>query len=225
MSSQTPQIDQSWLNILAGEFNKSYFKSLEYKILEERKRYTVYPEVSRVYAAFDSTPFEKVRVVIIGQDPYHGLGQANGLSFSVSKGIKLPPSLKNIYKELESDLNLPIAVHGDLQKWASQGVLLLNAFLTVRQSAPASHRKFGWEIFTDKVIESISDKRQGIIFLLWGNFARSKKELIDQNKHFVLEAPHPSPFSAHSGFFGCGHFSRVNEILRDQSKTTIDWQL
>jgi uracil-DNA glycosylase len=225
MSSQSPQIHPSWYRVLSAEFNKSYFISLKNSLLEEKNKFTTYPPGSRIFAAFDSTPFDKVKVVIIGQDPYHGPGQANGLSFSVARGVKLPPSLKNIYKELNSDLNIPVADHGDLQQWADQGVLMLNAFLTVRHRTPASHRKLGWEDFTDEVIRQLSKNRDGIVFLLWGNFAKSKKELIDLEKHFVLEAPHPSPYSANNGFFGCRHFSRTNELLEQQSKTPINWQL
>lgn len=225
MSSQTPQIDPSWYQVLAGEFNKSYFKELKNSLLSEKKRHQVYPPGSRIFAAFNSTPFERVKVVIIGQDPYHGPGQANGLSFSVARGVALPPSLKNIYKELAADLQIPPADHGDLQKWADQGVLMLNAFLTVRHRAPASHRKMGWEQFTNAVIQHLSEQREGIIFMLWGNFARSKKELIDSSRHHVLEAAHPSPYSAKNGFFGCRHFSRANQILEDQNKSPIDWQL
>ena len=225
MSSQTPQIDPSWYQVLAGEFNKSYFKELKNSLLSEKKRHQVYPPGSRIFAAFNSTPFERVKVVIIGQDPYHGPGQANGLSFSVARGVALPPSLKNIYKELAADLQIPPADHGDLQKRADQGVLMLNPFLTVRHRAPASHRKMGWEQFTNAVIQHLSEQREGIIFMLWGNFARSKKELIDSSRHHVLEAAHPSPYSAKNGFFGCRHFSRANQILEDQNKSPIDWQL
>lgn len=225
MSSQLPQIHPSWHRVLSAELNKSYFKSLTISLLNEKDNHTIYPPESQIFAAFNSTPFEKVKVVIIGQDPYHGPGQANGLSFSVARGVNPPPSLKNIYKELQTDLNISIADHGDLQNWADQGVLMLNAFLTVRHRTPASHRKLGWEDFTNAVIQQLSDKRDGIIFLLWGNFARSKKELVDLDKHFVLEAPHPSPYSARSGFFGCHHFSRTNELLEQQSKSPINWQL
>lgn len=225
MGSQAPQIHPSWYRVLAEEFNKSYFKELKTSLLIEKKQHQVYPPGPRIFAAFDSTPFEAVKVVIIGQDPYHGPGQANGLSFSVARGVNLPPSLKNIYKELQSDLAVPMADHGDLQKWADQGVLMLNAFLTVRHRTPASHRKLGWETFTDEVIRQLSREREGIVFMLWGNFARSKKELIDLEKHYILEAPHPSPYSANNGFFGCRHFSRANQILEQQSKSPIDWQL
>ena len=201
MSSQAPQIHASWYRVLIEEFNKSYFISLKSRLIEEKKEFTVYPPGSKIFAAFDSTPFEKVKVVIIGQDPYHGPSQANGLSFSVARDVNIPPSLKNIYKELHTDLNIPVANHGDLQSWADQGVLMLNAFLTVRHRTPASHRKLGWEMFTDEVIRQLSQQREGLVFLLWGNFARSKKELIDVSKHHILEAPHPSPYSANNGFF------------------------
>ncbi len=225
MRSPLPQIDASWREVLAEEFNKSYFKSLENKLLQEEKRFETYPLNSQVFASFNATSFQKVQVVILGQDPYHGPGQANGLAFSVAKGIKLPPSLKNIYKELHTDLGIEMAQHGDLSNWAKQGVLLLNAFLTVRKGSPGSHRGLGWEHFTDEVIRQLSEKRSGIVFLLWGNFARTKKVLIDEHQHLILEAPHPSPFSAYTGFFGCQHFSKANQYLRQQSKTPIDWQL
>ena len=225
MSSTSPQIDQSWLNVLHEEFNKSYFNNLRSKLLEEKKQFSIYPPGSRIFAAFNTTTFEEVKVVIIGQDPYHGPGQANGLSFSVARGINPPPSLKNIYKELASDLGFEIPDHGDLTAWAEQGVLMLNAFLTVRHRDPASHRKIGWENFTDEVIRQLSLRRYGLVFLLWGNFARSKKELIDTSKHHVLEAPHPSPYSANNGFFGCRHFSKTNELLAAQSMKQINWQL
>lgn len=225
MSSTPPQIDESWLQILQEEFNKSYFNDLKTKLLEEKKQYNIYPPGSSIFAAFNSTPFEEVKVVIIGQDPYHGPGQANGLSFSVARGVTPPPSLKNIYKELAQDVNFSIPDHGDLTAWAEQGVLMLNAFLTVRHRTPASHRNIGWETFTDEVIRQLSTRRSGLVFLLWGNFARSKKELIDTERHYVLEAPHPSPYSANNGFFGCKHFSKTNELLKAQSIKEINWQL
>lgn len=225
MSSTPPQIDESWLQILQEEFNKSYFNDLKTKLLEEKKQYNIYPPGSSIFAAFNSTPFEEVKVVIIGQDPYHGPGQANGLSFSVARGVTPPPSLKNIYKELAQDVNFSIPDHGDLTAWAEQGVLMLNAFLTVRHRTPASHRNIGWETFTDEVIRQLSTRRSGLVFLLWGNFARSKKELIDTERHYVLEAPHPSPYSANNGFFGCKHFSKTNQLLKAQSIKEINWQL
>lgn len=225
MPDRRPDIDESWYEQLEAEFNSGYFKNLKNFLIAEKAEQTVYPPGSMIFSAFNHTPFKDVKVVILGQDPYHGPGQANGLSFSVSPGIKIPPSLKNIYKEIEQDLNLPIPNIGDLTAWADQGVLMLNAVLTVRHKQPGSHQKQGWEMFTDAVIKKLSDEKQGVVFLLWGNFARSKKALIDSSKHHVLEAPHPSPFSAHTGFFGCGHFSKTNEILQQQGQKPIDWKV
>ena len=185
---------------------------------------TIYPPQSDWFNAFEYCPFDQVKVVIIGQDPYHNAGQAHGLSFSVPKGVKPPPSLKNIFKELQTDLQLPIPAHGDLSAWAQQGVLLLNACLTVEAHSPGSHQNKGWEVFTDKVIRTISDKQTGVVFMLWGNFAKQKKHLID-GQHLVLEAAHPSPFSAHQGFFGCQHFSKANAFLSAHQKSIIDWRL
>lgn len=223
-TKNNPSIHESWKRYLLNEFSAPYFLKLKTFLTEERKLYKVYPPGSRIFAAFDLTPFEKVKVVIIGQDPYHGPGQANGLSFSVSPGIKLPPSLKNIFKELNTDLGLPVPYSGDLEPWAKQGVLLLNATLTVRANTPGSHQKKGWETFTDTVIKTISDNKKGVIFLLWGNFAQSKESLIDQNKHFVLKAAHPSPL-ARGAFFGCKHFSKTNRILEHQSMHPINWKI
>lgn len=184
----------------------------------------LYPHPKNIFAALSSCPVEEVKVVILGQDPYHGLGQAHGLSFSVQDWVKLPPSLQNIYKELKLEYpEFEIPNSGNLTHWAEQGVLLLNSILTVEAGKPASHSKIGWETFTDSIISKLSQEREGLIFLLWGNFARSKKVLIDTQKHFVLEAPHPSPFSAHSGFFGCGHFKKVNEILKERAEKEIIW--
>lgn len=185
----------------------------------------IYPPGSLIFNAFNSTPFEKVKVVIIGQDPYHGPGQAHGLCFSVREGVQPPPSLVNIYKELNSDLGLPIPTSGCLQSWADQGVFLLNAMLTVEAHKPASHRDLGWEQFTDAAIQKLSSGRKGLVFLLWGKFAREKKQLIDLSRHTVLESPHPSPFSAHSGFFGSAQFSRANKILEDQQLAPINWSI
>ncbi len=225
MPNKRPDIHPSWYDQLANEFNSNYFTKLKSFLISEKAGQTVYPPGSKIFSAFNRTPFTSVKVVILGQDPYHGEGQANGLSFSVSPGIKIPPSLKNIYKEIQKDLNLPLPETGDLSKWADQGVLLLNAVLTVRHKQPGSHQKHGWETFTDAVIKKISDEKKGVVFLLWGNFARSKKALIDSTKHHILEAPHPSPFSAHTGFFGCGHFSKTNEILEKQGQKPIDWKV
>lgn len=220
-----PSIHPSWLTPLQDEFQSPYFEDLKKFIQQEKSQHTIYPPGSKIFAAFDHTPFNDVKVVILGQDPYHGPGQANGLSFSVSEGIKLPPSLKNIFKEIHQDLGFPIPTSGDLSHWADQGVLMLNAVLTVRHKEAGSHQKRGWENFTDAVIKKISDEREGIVFMLWGNFARSKKTLIDSSKHYMLEAPHPSPFSAHTGFFGCSHFSKTNELLLQNGQKPIDWKI
>ena len=219
------RIEQSWKNALAGEFEKPYFASLVRFLHEEKasgKR--VYPPGSQIFRAFDLTPVDNVKVVILGQDPYHGAGQAHGLSFSVPTGIPAPPSLKNIFKEIESDLGIKMSGYPDLEKWAQQGVLLLNAVLTVRSGEAASHSKIGWEEFTDAVIRYISDNCDGVVFMLWGNFARSKRALIDHSRHHVLEAAHPSPL-ARGAFFGCRHFSRANALLVAQGGRPIDWQL
>ena len=200
-----------------------FFQQLKIFLLSEKKNHTVYPKGNQIFAAFNLTPFSDVKVVIIGQDPYHGIGQANGLCFSVADGIKKPPSLVNIFKELREDLGFDIPESGNLEHWAQQGVLLLNATLTVRAKNAGSHQKQGWEQFTDACIRKLSSKRENLIFLLWGRFAQKKVALIDSNKHHVLTAPHPSPFSAHSGFFGCGHFSKTNELLQLMNKPTIEW--
>jgi len=220
----TPIIHESWLALLEREFKAGYFADLKHFLSSEKQLYAIYPPGSEIFAAFNLTPFEKVKVVIIGQDPYHGPGQANGLCFSVSSKVKQPPSLKNIFKELNSDLGIPIPYSGDLSPWAKQGVLLLNATLTVRANTPGSHQKKGWEIFTDAVIKTLSDNKKGIVFLLWGNFAQSKESLIDLNKHFVLKAAHPSPL-ARGAFFGCKHFSKTNRILEHQGQMPIDWRI
>ena len=219
------RIEQSWKNALAGEFGKPYFESLvRFLHSEKAAGQTIYPPGSQIFRAFDLTPVENLKVVILGQDPYHGPGQAHGLSFSVSAGVPAPPSLKNIFKEIESDLGVKMSGYPDLEKWARQGVLLLNAVLTVRAGMPASHSKIGWEEFTDAVIRYISDNCEGVVFLLWGNFARSKSALIDRTRHHVLEAAHPSPL-ARGAFFGSRHFSQTNALLSAQGKTPIDWVL
>ncbi|MDG5814006.1 uracil-DNA glycosylase [Chitinispirillales bacterium ANBcel5] len=218
-------IESSWKEHLREEFGSDYFKSLNQFLMQEDEKYSIYPPRPLVFAAFDHTPFSRVKVVILGQDPYHGPGQANGLCFSVSDGLRKPPSLVNIFKELHSDTGASIPQGGNLEKWAKQGVLLLNATLTVRANQAGSHQKKGWEIFTDRVIGLLSEKRTGLVFLLWGNYARAKEELIDTSKHHVLTAPHPSPFSANRGFFGCRHFSRANEILKSQGVAEVDWSL
>ena len=225
MTAINPQIEESWKAVLSDEFNKDYFLKLKQFLLDEKKRHTIYPNGKDIFNAFNYTPFAKVKVVILGQDPYHGNGQAHGLSFSVLKGSKPPPSLKNIFKELHTDLNFEIPNHGDLTTWAQQGVLLLNATLTVRAKQAASHQKKGWEQFTNRVIKEISDKKEGVVFLLWGRFAQDKEVLIDSTRHHILTAPHPSPFSAHSGFFGCKHFSKTNYLLSQQNQDSINWQI
>lgn len=225
MTAINPQIEESWKAVLSDEFNKDYFLKLKQFLLDEKKRHAIYPNRKDIFNAFNYTPFAKVKVVILGQDPYHGNGQAHGLSFSVLKGSKPPPSLQNIFKELHVDLNFEIPNHGDLTTWAQQGVLLLNATLTVRAKQAASHQKKGWEQFTNRVIKEISDKKEGVVFLLWGRFAQDKEVLIDNTKHHILTAPHPSPFSAHSGFFGCKHFSKTNYLLSQQNKDPINWKI
>ena len=219
------KIEQSWKDALAGEFEKPYFASLVRFLHHEKAAgKKIFPPGSQIFKAFELTPVDKLKVVILGQDPYHGPGQAHGLSFSVPAGIPAPPSLKNIFKEIESDLGVKMSGYPDLEKWARQGVLLLNAVLTVRAGMAASHSKIGWEEFTDAVIRYISDNCEGVVFLLWGNFARSKSALIDRSRHHVLEAAHPSPL-ARGAFFGSRHFSQTNALLSAQGKTPIDWVL
>ncbi|MCA9362970.1 uracil-DNA glycosylase [Candidatus Kaiserbacteria bacterium] len=218
-------IEDSWKTTLSEEFKKDYFKQLSAEVkgsylLNEPP---IYPPASLVFNAFNLTPLDEVKVVILGQDPYHGIGQAHGLSFSVPDGVKIPPSLQNIYKEIKNDIGTEIPESGNLERWAKQGVLLLNATLTVPAGTAGGHQGLGWETFTDAVIKKISDKKEHVVFLLWGNFARSKSNLIDKKKHLVLEAPHPSPFSAHSGFFGCKHFSKTNTYLKNNNLSEIDW--
>ncbi|MFO7977532.1 MAG: uracil-DNA glycosylase [Bacteroidales bacterium] len=216
-------IDSSWKQALEAEFQAWQHTTLMTFLEEERAQYEVYPPVSEVFAAFNQVPLKKVKVVILGQDPYHGPGQANGLCFSVNRDMPLPPSLRNIYKELKDDLGLPPAPHGDLEKWSSQGVLLMNATLTVRARQPGSHQKKGWEQLTDSMIKVLSSQRKGLVFLLWGNYAGAKSTLIDSNRHHILKAAHPSPLSAYRGFFGCRHFSQTNALLRSEGKAEIDW--
>jgi len=223
--SIAPKIESTWLEPMKEAFRAESFLHLKQFLLEERKKYEVYPPGPFIFSAFNQCPFDKIKVVIIGQDPYHGVGQANGLCFSVNPGVKLPPSLVNIYKEIEKDLECKMSSGGDLSKWASQGVLLLNATLTVRAHAPASHQGKGWEIFTDEVIRNVSAHHKGLVFLLWGKPAQQKEKLIDSSKHFILKAPHPSPLSAYTGFFGCRHFSGTNKILLSQGKVPINWQI
>ena len=218
------RIEQSWAEKLKGEFEKEYFANLTVFVKKEYKEEIVYPAPKNIFRAFDLCPFDKVKVVILGQDPYHGIKQANGLAFAVEATEGCPPSLQNIFKEIASDIGKPL-VHtgGDLTRWAKQGVLLLNATLTVRAHSAGSHQDKGWEQFTDAVISALSEERAGLVFMLWGNYAKSKGTHIDRSKHLVLEAPHPSPFSAHSGFFGCKHFSKANEYFVARGETPIDW--
>jgi uracil-DNA glycosylase len=218
----SPQIGERWKEVLFEEFNQQYFQDLKQFLTEEKQQNVVYPPGPLIFNAFNQTPFEEVKVVILGQDPYHGPGQANGLCFSVSNGIKHPPSLVNIFKEMQKDLNVPYPKTGDLSGWARQGVLLLNTTLTVRAHSPASHQGQGWEFFTDAVIRALSEHREGIVFILWGRHAQNKKPLIDMTKHHVLEAAHPSPYSA-NGFFGCRHFSKTNYLLLNQGTMPINW--
>lgn len=224
MNTVNVAIHPSWKQVLGSEFSAPYFQKLKEFLVNEKKEHIVYPPGNRIFAAFDHTPFENVKVVIIGQDPYHGKGQANGLCFSVSTGIAKPPSLVNIFKELQTDLGIPIPQSGNLEPWADQGVLLLNATLTVRAGEAGSHQKKGWETFTDAVIKTISEQKKGVVFLLWGNFAHTKEELIDKNKHFILKAAHPSPL-ARGAFFGSKHFSKTNELLVKQGLKPIDWRI
>lgn len=220
------QIEESWKNILKEEFGKVYFQQIVTFLKAEKSAgRIIYPPGPLIFNAFNKTPFSKVEVVLLGQDPYHNKGQAHGLSFSVPDGIPKPPSLINIFKELENDLGIPPPKNGNLERWATQGVLLLNASLTVRQNEPASHSKIGWLQFTDTVISKISEQKKGIVFLLWGKFAQDKQSIIDETKHYVLKAAHPSPFSADKGFFGCRHFSKTNELLALQHKEPINWKL
>jgi uracil-DNA glycosylase len=224
--SDTVNIGPSWKKELAHEFAQPYFSAIKAFILtEKQKGKRVYPPGPQIFQAFDLTPFDQVKVVILGQDPYHGPGQAHGLSFSVPLGIKPPPSLVNIFKELKSDLAIDAPPHGNLESWARQGVLLLNAVLTVNDSEAASHRSAGWERFTDAVISAISDHREHVVFILWGRFAQNKEVLIDTTKHLVIKSAHPSPLSAHAGFFGSRPFSKANTYLRENGIKEIDWQL
>lgn len=218
------QIADSWKEVLQQEFDKPYFHNIIHFLKAEKQAgKTIYPPGQLIFNAFNTIPFEKVKVVLLGQDPYHNPGQAHGLSFSVPLGVAPPPSLVNMFKEIESDLGIPRPNHGNLEKWAHQGVLLLNASLTVEQHAANSHSKIGWHQFTDAVIHTLSQQREKLVFLLWGSFAKSKMELIDTKKHCVLTAAHPSPLSAHNGFFGCRHFSKTNEWLVKNDVTPIDW--
>ncbi len=225
MTDKRPEIEESWGEVLKDEFTALYFIDLKSFLKEDKKLYNIYPKGSQIFSALNLTPLPRVKVVILGQDPYHGEGQAHGLSFSVLEGVKLPPSLKNIFKELSDDIGVEMSSSGNLEKWAGQGVLLLNSTLTVRKGDAGSHQGKGWEIFTDQIIKSISDLRAGVVFLLWGKFAQAKIELIDTTKHFILIAPHPSPFSVYRGFYGCKHFSKANKILMENGLEPINWDL
>ena len=220
-----PQIEDSWKEVLWDQFQAPYFAQLKAFLVEEKRQYQVFPPGPCIFNAFNSTPFDEVKVVIIGQDPYHDVGQAHGLCFSVQDGVPFPRSLQNIFKELHDDVGFQMPHSGNLQKWAAQGILLLNATLTVRAHCAGSHQGHGWETFTDCAIQRLSERREGLVFLLWGNFAINKRALIDTSKHYVLTAAHPSPLSASRGFFGCRHFSKTNELLTRMGKTPIDWQL
>jgi len=221
-----PKIESTWLVLLSDEFEADYFSTLRDFLVVERTSETVYPPDKQVFDAFKYTPVEKVKVVILGQDPYHGPNQAHGLCFSVNDGIKIPPSLRNIFKELNSDIGMKEPASGNLTKWASQGVLMINSTMTVRSKNAGSHQGKGWEQFTDAVIQKLSNKREKLVFLLWGKHAQNKSSLINsENGHLILKAPHPSPLSAYTGFFGCKHFSKANNFLRKKGVETVDWNL
>ena len=220
------QLESSWKAVLEPEFEKPYMRQLKEFLQEEKKQHVVFPPSNLIFNAFAHTPFEQVKVVILGQDPYHNVGQAHGLSFSVPQGVAIPPSLRNMYQELQTDIpGFRIPTHGDLTAWANQGVLLLNATLTVRAHTAGSHQRKGWETFTDKAIAELAARRSGIVFLLWGRYAKNKAALINYRQHHILTAAHPSPLSAYNGFFGCRHFSKANTFLREQGLEPIDWQV
>jgi len=225
MSPTTLYINSDWRTFLKEELDSDNFQGIISTLQAERNIYAIFPKEDELFNAFNITSLENMKVVILGQDPYHGKEQAHGLSFSVPNGVKTPPSLRNIFKELQTDLNVPVSPNGNLSHWAKQGILLLNTTLTVREKKAGSHQKLGWENFTDKIIEKISKKKEGIIFLLWGAFAQRKSILINAKKHHILTAAHPSPFSAYRGFFGCKHFSKTNEILIKNNQQPIDWRL
>ena len=218
-------LESSWLTILQTEFDKEYMKQLTQFLKEEQQHHVVYPPNEHVFEAFSNTPFDKVRVVVLGQDPYHGPNEAHGLSFSVQKGIRVPPSLRNIYKELHSDLGITIPSHGNLLEWAQRGVLLLNTVLTVRHKTANSHQKKGWETFTDKAIEELSKHRNNLVFILWGSKAKNKIDLIDQQKHHIIQSAHPSPLAVRYGFFGSRPFSKTNVFLQSIGQKPIDWSI
>jgi len=222
----TPQLESSWQAVLKSEFEQPYFQIILSELQKsEADAKIIYPPSALIFNAFNACPFHKVKVVILGQDPYHNPGQAMGLSFSVPKGERVPPSLRNIYKELKDDVNFQIPTHGDLSKWADQGVFLLNAMLTVEKNAPGSHKNIGWQNFTDAAIQTLSNQKKHLVFMLWGAFAQNKKHLIDSQKHLILQSPHPSPFSAHRGFLGNKHFSKANLYLKQNGISSINWQL
>ena len=225
MEIRKPDIDESWYKVLREQFEAPYFADLKSFLVEEKQHYAVYPPGKLIFNAFNLTPFDKVKVVILGQDPYHGPGQAHGLSFSVPDGVQFPPSLMNIFKELNNDLGIPMAHSGNLEKWAREGVLLLNASLTVRAGQAASHSRHGWETFTDAAIRALSEEREHLVFILWGNYAIAKRALIDPFKHLILTSVHPSPLSASRGFFGCHHFSKTNNYLIEHNIEPVDWKL
>ncbi|HAU15367.1 MAG: uracil-DNA glycosylase [Alcanivorax sp.] len=226
MSPEQIKIEPSWKQHLLPQFQQDYMHSLrDFLVAQKKAGKVIYPKGDEYFNAFNLTPFDRVKVVMIGQDPYHGPGQAHGLCFSVQKGVRFPPSLQNIFKEIHADLGLPIPTNGCLTHWAEQGVLLLNAVLTVEQSKAAAHQGKGWEQFTDAAIRELNEKREGIVFMLWGSYAQKKGQIIDQKKHCVLKAPHPSPLSAHRGFFGCRHFSKANQYLEAKGLTPIDWSV
>lgn len=217
------EVEKSWKKVLANEFSEQYFINLTNFVKEEHKVQKIYPPGKEIFNAFNLCPFDEVKVVILGQDPYHGAGQAHGLCFSVKENVKSPPSLINIFKEIKSDIGTDFPENGNLERWAKQGILMLNATLTVRAANPGSHQKKGWEIFTDSVIKAVSEQKEEIVFLLWGAYAQKKGQIINKSEHCVLESPHPSPFSAHKGFLGNKHFSKTNIYLKDKGKSQIIW--
>jgi len=219
------EIEHSWKELLLDEFKSEYFIKLKEFLINEKQKYKIFPPGNLIFNAFNLTPFDKVKVVILGQDPYHGFGQAHGLCFSVPDGIIIPPSLVNIFKEIENSLGIKMPQNGNLEKWAIQGVLLLNATLTVRANKAGSHQNKGWEIFTDAVIKKLSENKKNLVFMLWGNYAQAKEKIIDSQKHIILKAPHPSPLSAHRGFIGCNHFLLANQFLNKNNIEPINWQL
>lgn len=225
MEIKKPDIESSWYEVLKQEFEEPYFYEIKSFLIQDKRQYIVYPPSQLIFNAFNLTPFDKVKVVILGQDPYHNVGQAHGLAFSVPNGIMPPPSLKNIFKELQSDIGMPIPTNGNLESWAREGVLLLNSCLTVRANNPASHQGIGWQRFTDAAINALSEKKEHIVFLLWGNYAIAKEKLIDTRKHLVLKTVHPSPLSANRGFFGCRHFSQTNTYLSSNGISPIKWDV